>query len=65
MKLRPKQKQKQKHKIEQLLDELENMLEEMKEQDYMSYDLGKDIEDLKLMFSILRKEIIKKNRRNL
>ena len=63
MKLRPKQKQK--HKIEQLLDELENMLEEMKEQDYMSYDLGKDIEDLKLMFSILRKEIIKKNRRNL
>ena len=55
MKLRPIQI----NKIEQMLNDLERKVEEMEQQDYMTFDLGKDLQNLSYMLDILREELKK------
>ena len=55
-----KLRQQQINKIEQLFDELEEKIEQMEQQDYMTYDLGKDLQALLFMLDKLREEIEKK-----
>ena len=52
-----KLRQQQINKIEQLFDELEEKIEQMEQQDYMTYDLGKDLQALLFMLDKLREEI--------
>ena len=55
-----KLRQQQINKIEQLFDELEAKIEQMEQQDYMSFDLGKDLQAISFMLDKLREEIEKK-----
>jgi len=55
-----KLRQQQINKIEQLFDELEEKIEQMEQQDYMSFDLGKDLQAILFMLDKLREEIEKK-----
>ena len=52
-----KLRQQQINKIEQLLDALEEKLEQMEQQDYMSFDLGKDLQSVSFMLDKIREEI--------
>ena len=52
-----KLRQQQINKIEQLLDALEEKLEQMEQQDYMSFDLGKDLQAVSFMLDKIREEI--------
>tara|TARA_R100000995_G_scaffold32739_1_gene14737 strand:- start:235 stop:426 length:192 start_codon:yes stop_codon:yes gene_type:complete len=63
MKLRPVQL----NKIEQILSDLERKVEEMEERtfnsynskDYITFDLGKDLQNLSYMLDVLREELKK------
>jgi hypothetical protein len=46
--------------INQILNDLERKVEEMEQQEYMTYDLGKDLQNISFMIGILREEIEKK-----
>ena len=46
--------------INQILNDLETKIEEMEQQEYMTYDLGKDLQNISFMIDILREEIEKK-----
>ena len=52
-----KLRQQQLSKIEQLLDALEEKLEQMEQQEYMSFDLGKDLQAVSFMIDKIREEI--------
>ena len=52
-----KLRQQQINKIEQLLDALEEKLEKMEQQEYMSFDLGKDLQSVSFMLDKIREEI--------
>ena len=52
-----KLRQQQINKIEQLLDALEEKLEQMEQQEYMSFDLGKDLQAVSFMLDKIREEI--------
>ena len=51
-----KLRQQQINKIEQLLDALEEKLEQMDQQEYMSFDLGKDLQAISFMLEQIREE---------
>ena len=55
MKLRPIQL----NTIEQILSDLERKVEEMEQQDYMTFDLGKDLQNLSYMVDVLKEELKK------
>jgi dihydroxyacetone kinase DhaKLM complex PTS-EIIA-like component DhaM len=46
--------------INQILNDLERKVEEMEQQEYMTYDLGKDLQNISFMIDMLREEIEKK-----
>jgi len=56
VKLRPVQL----NTIEQILSDLERKVEEMEQQDYITFDLSKDLQNLSYMLDILREELKKK-----
>ena len=56
VKLRPVQL----NTIEQILSDLERKVEEMEQQDYITFDLSKDLQNISYMLDILREEIKKK-----
>ena len=51
-----KLRQQQLSKIEQLLDALEEKVEQMEQQDYMSFDLRKDLQAISFMLEQIREE---------
>tara|TARA_X000001382_G_scaffold125697_1_gene111450 strand:- start:554 stop:721 length:168 start_codon:yes stop_codon:yes gene_type:complete len=55
MKLRPIQI----NILEQMLNDLERKVEEMEQQDYMTFDLGKDLQSISYMLDVLREELKK------
>ena len=55
-----KLRQAQKTKIERMLDEIEYFLEAMEQQEYMTFDLEKDLRRLSAMLDDVREEIEKK-----
>ena len=55
-----KLRQQQITRVEQILSDLERKVEEMEQQDYMTFDLGKDLQNISYMLDILREEIKKK-----
>jgi len=55
-----KLRQAQKTKIERMLDEIEYYLEAMEQQEYMTFDLEKDLRRLSAMLDDVREEIEKK-----
>ena len=55
-----KLRQVQKSKIERMLDEIEYYLEAMEQQEYMKFDLEKDLRRLSAMIDDVREEIEKK-----
>ena len=54
-----KLRQVQKTKIERMLDEIEYFLEAMEQQEYMTFDLEKDLRRLSAMLDDVREEIEK------
>ena len=52
-----KLRQQQITRVEQILSDLERKVEEMEQQDYITYDLGKDLENISFMIDMLREEI--------
>ena len=52
-----KLRQQQITRVEQILNDLERKVEEMEQQDYITYDLGKDLENISFMLDMLREEI--------
>ena len=52
-----KLRQQQITKAEQILNDLERKLEEMEQQDYITFDLEKDLRSLQAMLDDLREEI--------
>ena len=48
------------NKIERMLDEIEYYLEAMEQQEYMTFDLEKDLRRLSAMLDDVREEIEKK-----
>jgi hypothetical protein len=52
-----KLRQQQITRVEQILSDLERKVEEMEQQDYITYDLGKDLENISFMLDMLREEI--------
>ena len=44
-------------RVEQILNDLERKVEEMEQQDYITYDLGKDLQNISFMIDMLREEI--------
>ena len=52
-----KLRQQQITRVEQILNDLERKVEEMEQQDYITYDLGKDLENILFMLDMLREEI--------
>ena len=52
-----KLRQQQKTKIERMLDEIEYFLEAMEQQEYMTFDLEKDLRRLSAMLDDVREEI--------
>ena len=54
-----KLRQQQITRVEQILNDLERKVEEMEQQDYMTFDLGKDLQNLSYMLDVLREELKK------
>jgi hypothetical protein len=54
-----KLRQQQITKVEQILSDLERKVEEMEQQDYITYDLSKDLENILFMIDILKEELKK------
>ena len=52
-----KLRQQQITRVEQILNDLERKLEEMEQQDYITFDLEKDLRSLQAMLDDLREEI--------
>ena len=52
-----KLRQQQITRAEQILNDLERKLEEMEQQDYITFDLEKDLRSLQAMLDDLREEI--------
>ena len=52
-----KLRQQQITRAEQILNDLERKVEEMEQQDYITYDLGKDLQNISFMIDMLREEI--------
>ena len=52
-----KLRQQQINRVEQILSDLERKVEEMEQQDYITYDLGKDLQNILFMIDMLREEI--------
>ena len=52
-----KLRQQQITRAEQILSDLERKVEEMEQQDYITYDLGKDLQNISFMIDMLREEI--------
>ena len=52
-----KLRQQQITRTEQILNDLERKLEEMEQQDYITFDLEKDLRSLQAMLDDLREEI--------
>ena len=52
-----KLRQQQITRVEQILNDLERKIEEMEQQDYITYDLGKDLQNISFMIDMLREEI--------
>ena len=52
-----KLRQQQITRVEQILNDLERNVEEMEQQDYTTYDLGKDLQNISFMIDMLREEI--------
>ena len=52
-----KLRQQQITRVEQILSDLERKIEETEQQDYITYDLGKDLENISFMIDMLREEI--------
>ena len=52
--------QQQKTKIEIMLDEIEYVIEDMEQQEYITFDLEKDLRRLSAMLDDVREEIEKK-----
>ena len=52
--------QQQKTKIEIMLDEIEYVIEDMEQQEYITFDLEKDLRRLSTMLDDVREEIEKK-----
>ena len=52
-----KLRQQQITRVEQILSDLERKVEEMEQQDYITYDLGKDLQNILFMIDMLREEI--------
>jgi predicted RNase H-like nuclease (RuvC/YqgF family) len=52
-----KLRQQQITRAEQILNDLERKLEEMEQQDYITFDLEKDLRNLQSMLDDLREEI--------
>ena len=52
-----KLRQQQITRAEQILNDLERKLEEMEQQDYITFDLEKDLRSLQAMLNDLREEI--------
>ena len=54
-----KLRQQQLNTIEQILSDLERKVEEMEQQDYITFDLGKDLQNISFMIDMLREELKK------
>jgi len=54
-----KLQQRQITRVEQILSDLERKVEEMEQQDYITYDLSKDLENILFMIDILKEELKK------
>jgi len=52
-----KLRQQQITRVEQILSDLERKVEEMEQQDYITFDLEKDLRSLQAMLDDLREEI--------
>ena len=52
-----KLRQQQITRVEQILNDLERKVEQMEQQDYITYDLGKDLQNISFMIDMLREEI--------
>ena len=52
-----KLRQQQINKAEQILSDLERKVEEMEQQDYITFDLEKDLRSLQAMLDDLREEL--------
>ena len=52
-----KLRQQQITRVEQILNDLERKVEEMEQKDYITYDLGKDLQNISFMIDMLREEI--------
>ena len=52
-----KLRQQQITRVEQILNDLERKVEEMEQQDYITYDLGKELQNISFMIDMLREEI--------
>jgi predicted transport protein len=46
-------------KIKQTVLDLERKIEEMEQQDYITFDLGKDLQNLSYMVDVLKEELKK------
>ena len=54
-----KLRQQQITKVEEILSDLERKVEEMEQQDYITFDLGKDLQNILFRIDMLREEIEK------
>ena len=55
-----KLRQQQITKVEEILSDLEREVEEMEQQDYITFDLGKDLQNILFRIDMLREELKKK-----
>jgi hypothetical protein len=55
-----KLRQQQITKVEEILNDLERKVEEMEQQDYITFDLGKDLQNILFRIDMLREELKKK-----
>ena len=55
-----KLRQQQITRVEEILNDLERKVEEMEQQDYITFDLGKDLQNILFRIDILREELKKK-----
>ncbi len=46
-------------KVKQTIADLERKIEEMEQQDYITFDLGKDLQNISYMVDVLKEELKK------
>ena len=54
-----KLRQQQITKVEEILSDLERKVEEMEQQDYITFDLGKDLQNILFRIDMLREQLKK------